>query len=227
MKQNPHKLRCPTCHKSRVFCRGGVWQCPVCGPFKVDEKQGNDPNSSVVGEPIEIYQVKKMSFDQNLIQSKNDMQEILSAVNQRLGTVIEHEMSERLMAEDKKSARNALDALLRQMENLSHLQVVCDTTGTQEELIQRRGRAAVVVKDLLVQLDEFAKGRQSCSGNSQFSRDIISAIYYGHQIFSAVERERPNLFQYLPVSQPAPTAPAAAPEAPAFEEIIISTRSEK
>ena len=163
-------------------------------------------------------------FDNNQIKNKNDVQEILHAINEKFGTVLETELQDRLRVEAKQSARNALDDLIRQMEQHSHINLAYHSGGTPDEIIKQRGEAALMVKDLITQLDEFAKGLRASGGASRFSKDFIAAVYYGHQIFAAVDSERSRLFQFLPV------APAAAVQAPApapYEEVVISSRSEK
>jgi hypothetical protein len=148
-------------------------------------------------------------FDQNSIKSANDLKEVLSAVAQRVGNVLENETSIRIATERKEAERNAITELLKRMEQLSHISVTIDLPGSHEEKIARRQRTALMVRDLLTNLDEFAKGKQTRQGSSEFSADLIAAIYFGHEIFMACEGDRRDLMKYLPVSQPA-AAPAPA-----------------
>jgi len=71
-------------------------------------------------------------FDQNSIKSANDLKEVLSAVAQRVGNVLENETSIRIATERKEAERNAITELLKRMEQLSHISVTIDLPGTHE-----------------------------------------------------------------------------------------------
>lgn len=158
------------------------------------------------------------------INNKNDFNEALSGLQQVFGKVLENECQERLVSENRTSARAAIDDLLRQMESLSHINMEA-TPGTQDQQIEQRAQTAVVIKDLLLGVAEVRKGTKMRTGATQFSLDLLKAIYLGSEIFAAIKREEGTLYQFLPVT-PAPAAPMAVAAEP-FEEIVIDSRSMK
>lgn len=167
-------------------------------------------------------------IDKNILNTKNDIREILGIVNEQLDHVIANEIEGRLKEENRSSGRAAIDDLLRQMESLSHLNMQV-MPGTQDEQIKQRGKTALIIKDLLLGVAEVKKGTKARSGSSPFSQDLLKAIFYGSEIYNAIKREEQTLYQFLPVAepQPAPVKADVPRDENGFELVDISSRSGK